>query len=51
MTHWGGLIELLVVLLFAAGWGVLEWVTRRMDRRRASTAGDDAAGDSRHSKG
>ena len=31
---WLGLIELFVVLLFALGWGVLELVCRRMDRRR-----------------
>lgn len=37
MKHsWLGLIELFVVLLFAAGWGVLEWITRRMDRRAAA---------------
>lgn len=51
MNHWGGLIELLVVFMFAAGWGILEWVTRRMDKRRTSTVDGDAAGDSRHPEG
>jgi hypothetical protein len=37
MKHsWAGLIELFVVLLFVAGWGVLELVTLRMDRRRSA---------------
>lgn len=37
MKHsWLGLIELFVVLLFVAGWGILELVTLRMDRRRAA---------------
>lgn len=31
---WLGLIELFVVLLFVLGWGVLELVCKRMDRRR-----------------
>lgn len=31
---WLGLIELFVVLLFAVGWGVLELVVLRLDRRR-----------------
>ena len=35
---WLGLIELLVVLLFAVGWGVLELVGLRMDRRKREAA-------------
>ena len=44
-------MELFVVFAFAAGWGVLELVTLRMDRRRAAekaaaeAADDAAAGD------
>jgi hypothetical protein len=35
MDHpWLGLIELGVVLLFALGWGILELVCLRLDRRR-----------------
>ena len=35
MRHsWLGLIELVVVLMFAVGWGVLELVALRLDRRR-----------------
>jgi len=30
---YGGLIELLVVLMFAVGWGVLELVILRADQR------------------
>jgi hypothetical protein len=40
---WLGFVEFFVVLLFALGWGVLELVCRRMDRRRKaarSTAQD-----------
>jgi hypothetical protein len=33
-TSWLGLIELFVVLLFAMGWGVLELVALRFDKRR-----------------
>ncbi len=36
MRHgWLGFIELFVVLMFAIGWGVLELVVLRMDRRKA----------------
>jgi hypothetical protein len=38
MHSWLGLIELLVVLLFALGWGILELVGLRLDRERASAA-------------
>jgi hypothetical protein len=51
MKHWGGLIEIFVVLMFAAGWGILELVTLRMDRRRSSESQGDSARDSRHSEG
>ena len=36
MHSWLGLIELLIVLLFALGWGILELVGLRLDRERAS---------------
>jgi hypothetical protein len=49
---WLGLIELFVVLMFAAGWGVLELITRRMDRRKARAAGDaGSSGDAGHAEG
>ncbi len=34
---WAGLIELFVVLLFVVGWGVLELVALRIDRRKAAS--------------
>jgi len=37
MHSWLGLIELLIVLLFALGWGILELVGLRLDRERASS--------------
>jgi hypothetical protein len=49
-----GLIELIVVLLFAVGWGILELVTLRMDRRRKEAPVRDAmagSDDSRHAEG
>lgn len=49
-----GLIELFVVLMFAVGWGILELVTLRMDRRRAQASRgptQQSPGDSRHSEG
>jgi hypothetical protein len=46
MRHWQGLIELLVVLLFAAGWAILEWVASRMPRTGEQAAPSE--GDSRH---
>jgi hypothetical protein len=49
MKHsWLGLIELFVVLMFVVGWGILELVTLRMDRRRAAEASKDAP---RHPEG
>jgi hypothetical protein len=53
--HAAGLIELFVVLMFAVGWGVLELVILRMDRRRArrivgGDGGADSASDSRHAE-
>jgi hypothetical protein len=51
MKHWGGLIELFVVLMFAAGWGILELVTLRMDRRRQSASNSETARDSGHPEG
>jgi hypothetical protein len=52
MMHrpWLGLIELLVVLSFAAGWGILELVALRMDRRRRLRAGSSER-NPRHSEG
>ncbi len=57
-----GSIELCLVLLFVLGWGVLELVTARMDKRKqeeaAASVGDsgsdsarDSKGDARHPKG
>ena len=40
-SPWLGLIELFVVLLFALGWGILELVTLRLDKRR-KTQGERA---------
>lgn len=49
MRHsWLGLIELLVVLMFALGWGVLELVALRLARREADSV--DLKGDSGHSE-
>jgi hypothetical protein len=52
MTHrsWLGLIELFVVLSFAAGWGILELVALRMDRRRKLSE-PTSEGNPRHSEG
>ena len=36
--QWAGFIELFVVLMFLAGWGVLELVGRRLDKRREEDA-------------
>ncbi len=47
MEHpWGGLIELFVVFLFVVGWGVLELVTLRLDRRRRARDSKDSTGHS-----
>jgi hypothetical protein len=40
-----GMIELFIVLMFLGGWGVLEFVTARMDRRRERAGGEPAAGE------
>ena len=42
------MIELIVVLMFVVGWGVLELVALRMDRRRERAA--KSAADSRHAE-
>lgn len=50
--EFGWLVELSVVLLFAAGWGVLELYTRRLDKRRAAEAERAASAPaSRHAEG
>lgn len=56
MSSWLGLIELGVVLAFVLGWGVLELVGLRMDRRRREEAERVAAtsaapGAPRHAEG
>lgn len=56
MSGWLGLIELGVVLVFVLGWGVLELVGLRMDRRRREEAERAAArsaapGEARHAEG
>jgi hypothetical protein len=38
MESWLGFIEFFVVILFALGWGVIELVCRRLDRKRAEAA-------------
>jgi hypothetical protein len=43
-SPWLGLIELFVVLLFAMGWGMLELVALRLDRRRKQ---DEARNDAK----
>jgi hypothetical protein len=48
---WLGFIELFVVLMFAIGWGVLELMVLRMERRKARSAGgSEVEGDSGHAK-
>ncbi len=37
-SEWLGLIEMLVVLMFALGWGAVELYTLRLDKRRAMEA-------------
>lgn len=34
MRSWLGLLEAFIVLLFVGGWGILELVTLRMDKKR-----------------
>ena len=50
MKPWLGLIELFVVLSFAAGWGILEFVALRMDRRKKLRE-LTSEGNSRHPEG
>jgi hypothetical protein len=40
-SPWLGLIELLVVLLFVLGWGILELVGLRLDKRRWKSESED----------
>ncbi len=34
MSDYLGFVEFFVVALFAAGWAILEWQGRRLDRKR-----------------
>lgn len=36
MENYFGLVEFFFVLLFAAAWGILELVGRRLDRKKAA---------------
>ncbi len=38
MDSWLGFIEFFVVALFALAWAILEWVGRRLDRKRIQDA-------------
>ena len=50
--EFGWLVELIVVLMFVAGWGVLELYTRRLDKRRAADSERAASTPgSRHAEG
>jgi hypothetical protein len=40
-SPWLGLIEMGVVLVFAVGWGILELVGLRLDRKRKEAAKRD----------
>jgi hypothetical protein len=52
MRHsWYGLIELFVVFMFVAGWGILELVILRMDRRLRAQDEAQSKRDSGHAKG
>ncbi len=43
MRGWLGLIELFVTLLFALGWGIVELVASRLDKKpKAESDGEDA---------
>jgi hypothetical protein len=46
MRHWLGLIELIVALLFAGGWALLEWVASRVPHTGEQAAPSE--GDARH---
>jgi hypothetical protein len=37
MSSYMGLIELIIVLAFAAGWGLVELVGMRLDKEKAAT--------------
>ena len=56
-SSWIGLIELGVVVAFALGWGVLELLGLRMDKRRREAAAREGAAaatdssDPRHAEG
>jgi hypothetical protein len=41
-SPWLGLIEMFVVLLFVAAWGILELVGLRLDRKRRAQGEDGA---------
>ena len=45
-SPWLGLIELFVVLAFGLGWGILELVALRIDRRRGAEKRACRAGES-----
>jgi len=45
MDGWLGLIELFVVLAFALGWGIVELVALRIDRRRLTEHNQDQRDD------
>jgi len=38
MDSWVGFSEFFVVALFAMAWAILEWVGRRLDRKRIEDA-------------
>jgi len=40
-----GLMEMFIVLAFVLGWGILELVSLRLDRKRAAEQGRSAAQD------
>jgi hypothetical protein len=49
MRSWLGLIEMFVILLFALGWGVVELVASRFDKKpKAESDGEDAGGPRQH---
>lgn len=50
--EFGWLVEPMVVLMFAAGWGALGLYTRRLDKRRVDAAeGPVSTPGSRHAEG
>jgi hypothetical protein len=49
MRSWLGLIEMFVILLFALGWGVVELVASRLDKKpNAESDVEDAGGPRQH---